>query len=125
MHLWQKNDILDRLIINIKPPRVSGFAEASEIAHACNEQQVRTWIGGMLDSAWGKAMNLNFNGLDCIDLPGDHFSPGGPYFEQDLTLEPLSAPNGIFTLGDGVSTGVEFDWKTFEALGTKVTTFEG
>lgn len=28
MHLWQKNGILDRLIINIKPPRVSGFAEA-------------------------------------------------------------------------------------------------
>lgn len=125
MHLWKKNGILDRLIINIKPPRVSGFAEASEIAHACNEQQVRTWIGGMLDSAWGKAMNLQFNGLECIDLPGDHFSPGGPYFEQDLTLEPLSAPNGIFTLGDGVSTGVEFDWAAFEKLGTKVETFAG
>lgn len=125
MHLWQKNGILDRLIINIKPPRVSGFAEAIEIAHACNDQQVRVWIGGMLDSAWGKAMNLQFNGLDSIDLPGDHFSPGGPYFEQDLTVEPLSAPNGIFTLGDGVSTGVEFDWKTFEQLGTKVETFAG
>lgn len=125
MHLWQRNGILDRLIINIKPPRVSGFAEASEIANACNDQQVRTWIGGMLDSAWGKAMNLNFNGLDCIDLPGDHFSPGGPYFERDLTLEPLSAPNGIFTLDDGVPAGVAFDWKTFEELGTKVVTFEG
>jgi O-succinylbenzoate synthase len=125
MHLWQKNGILDRLIINIKPPRVSGFAEAIEIANACNDQQVRTWIGGMLDSAWGKAMNLQFNGLDCIDLPGDHFSPGGPYFEQDLTLEPLSAPNGIYTLTDGVSTGVEFDWAAFEALGSKIATFEG
>ena len=125
MHLWQRNGILDRLIINIKPPRVSGFAEASEIAHACNEQQVRVWIGGMLDSAWGKAMNLQFNGLECIDLPGDHFSPGGPYFEQDLTLEPLSAPNGIFTLGNGISTGVDFDWKTFEKLGTKVASFAG
>jgi O-succinylbenzoate synthase len=125
MHLWQRNGILDRLIINIKPPRVSGFSEAIEIANACNDQQVRTWIGGMLDSAWGKAMNLNFNGLDCIDLPGDHFSPGGPYFEQDLTLEPLSAPNGIFTLTDAVGTGVEFDWKAFESLGSKVATFEG
>ena len=79
----------------------------------------------MLDSAWTKAMNLNFNGLDCIDLPGDHFSPGGPYFERDLTLEPLSAPNGIFTLTDGISTGLTFDWQTFEELGTKVATFEG
>lgn len=125
MHLWQKNGILDRLIINIKPPRVSGFAEAIEIADACNHQQVRVWIGGMLDSAWGKAMNLQFNGLDSIDLPGDHFSPGGPYFEQDLTREPLSAPNGIFTLGDGISAGVEFDWGVFEQLGTKVESFAG
>ena len=30
--LWERNDALDRLIINIKPPRVSGFAEAIEIA---------------------------------------------------------------------------------------------
>ena len=123
--LWRRNDALDRLIINIKPPRVSGFTEAIEIAQFCRSIGVQTWIGGMLDSAWGKAMNLNFNGLDCIDLPGDHFSPGGPYFEQDLTLEPLSAPNGIFTLTDGISTGVEFDWAAFEKLGTKVDSFAG
>ena len=30
--LWEQNDVLDRLIINIKPPRVSGFAEAIDIA---------------------------------------------------------------------------------------------
>lgn len=125
MHLWQRNGILERLIVNIKPPRVSGFAEAKEIADACNDLQVRTWIGGMLDSAWGKAMNLQFNGLACIDLPGDHFSPGGPYFERDLTLEPLAAPNGVFTLTDAVSNGVAFDWATFEDLGTRVETFAG
>ena len=63
MHLWQRNDLLERLIINIKPPRVSGFSEAMEIADACHQQGVKTWIGGMLDSGWGKAMNLNLNGL--------------------------------------------------------------
>ena len=76
--LWERNNALDRLIINIKPPRVSGFAEAIAIARFCQEKGVRTWIGGMLDSAWGKAMNLNFNGLPEIELPGDHFSPAGP-----------------------------------------------
>ena len=45
----------------------------------------------MLDSAWGKAMNLNFNGLPEIDLPGDHFSPGGAYFDEDVTETPLVA----------------------------------
>jgi o-succinylbenzoate synthase len=120
IHLWQQNGILDRLIINIKPPRVSGFSEAIEIAECCHDHGVKTWIGGMLDSAWGKAFNLNFNGLEAIDLPGDHFSPGGTYFEQDVVNEPLRAPKGEFSLTDGVSTGVEFDWEAFDALGNKV-----
>lgn len=118
--LWDRNDVLDRLIVNIKPPRVSGFAEAIEIARYCRSRGVRTWIGGMLDSAWGKAMNLNFNGLPEIDLPGDHFSPGGAYFVDDLTTEPLAAVNGAFALGGGISAGVSFDWATFDRLACKV-----
>ncbi len=120
MHLWSGNAILDRLIINIKPPRVSGFSEAIEIAQVCNDHGVKTWVGGMLDSGWGKAMNLNFNGLAEIDLPGDHFSPGGPYFEQDVITSPLSAPGGAFTLGTAVSAGVEFDWEAFDRMSERL-----
>lgn len=116
--LWQRNDALDRLIINIKPPRVSGFAEAIEIARFCRAEGIRTWIGGMLDSAWGKAMNLNFNGLAEIDLPGDHFSPGGAYFKEDATVDALVAENGEFTLTDRPSTGLTFDWDRFERVST-------
>lgn len=114
--LWQANAATNRLIINIKPPRVSGFAEAIDIARYCREQGVKTWIGGMLDSGWGKAMNLQFNGLAEIDLPGDHFSPGGAYFREDVITEPLTSVNGEFSLGNGVSAGVSFDWPTFERL---------
>jgi O-succinylbenzoate synthase len=114
--LWERNNALDRLIVNIKPPRVSGFAEAIAIARFCDEKGIRTWIGGMLDSAWGKAMNLNFNGLPEIELPGDHFSPGGAYFVEDLTERPLDAEAGQFALGDGVSAGLGFDWPRFEQM---------
>lgn len=119
VHLWERNGIRDRLVINIKPPRVSGFAEAIAIARYCRSQGVKTWIGGMLDSAWGKAMNLNFNGLPEIDLPGDHFSPSGAYFEQDVVSTPLTARDGCFQLTDAVSAGVTFDWDAFEQLAVK------
>jgi O-succinylbenzoate synthase len=118
--LWARNNVLDRLIVNIKPPRVSGFAEAIAIARFCQERGIRTWIGGMLDSAWGKAMNLNLNGLPEIELPGDHFSPGGAYFVEDVTETPLVAEAGQFALGDGVSAGVAIDWPRFERMGRVV-----
>ncbi|MDP9365049.1 MAG: o-succinylbenzoate synthase [Chloroflexota bacterium] len=120
MLLWRGRGALDRLIVNIKPPRVSGFAEAITIAERCRAEGVRTWIGGMLDSAWGKAFNLNLNALESIDLPGDHFSPGGAYFEEDIVATPLTTTDGEYTLGDGVSTGVVLDWERFERLGPAV-----
>jgi O-succinylbenzoate synthase len=120
MLLWRERGALDRLIVNIKPPRVSGFAEAIAIAERCRAEGVRTWIGGMLDSAWGKAFNLNLNSLEAIDLPGDHFSPGGAYFEEDVVAAPLSTTDGEYVLGDGVSTGVALDWERFERLGPEV-----
>lgn len=122
MMLWRQANALDRLIINIKPPRVSGFAEAIEIAHACHDNGVRTWVGGMLETSWGKSFNLNFNALTAIDLPGDHFSPSGAYFEQDIVTEPLTSKDGTYTLGDGVSTGLTIDWDVFERLGTRLLT---
>lgn len=114
--LWKRGAGLERLIVNIKPPRVGGFGEAIEIAELCAREGVKTWVGGMLDSAWGKAFNLNYNALGAIDLPGDHFSPTGAYFEQDVTTEALAAPGGVYTMGEGVSTGLTFDWDAFGGL---------
>ncbi len=120
IQLWTDQHALDRLIINIKPPRVSGVDEAIAIATLCQEAGVRTWIGGMLDSAWGKAFNLNLNGLDAINLPGDHFSPTGAYFVEDVVLTPPTSTDGGYALGDGVSTGVLFDWPGLERRGRRV-----
>ncbi len=120
IQLWSDQNALDRLVINIKPPRVSGFDEAIAIAARCQEAGVRTWIGGMLDSAWGKAFNLNLNGLGAIALPGDHFSPTGAYFVEDVVASPPKSTGGGYTLGDGVSTGVPFDWSALERRGRQV-----
>lgn len=108
----------ERLVINIKPPRVSGYTEAIAIAKRCEEARVRTWIGGMLDSAWGKASNLNLNTLTAFTLPGDHFSPGGIYFVEDITTKTLTCKDGVYSVGPGIGPGVEIDWEVFNRLST-------
>ena len=70
----------------------------------------------MLDSAWGKAMNLNLNGLPEIELPGDHFSPGGAYFVEDVTETPLVARRVSSHWVTGLSRR-RFDWTRFERMG--------
>lgn len=117
--LWRAADRLDRLIVNVKAPRVGGFAEAIAIASICAESGVSAWIGGMLDSAWGKAMNLQLNTLTAFDLPGDHASPGGPYFVEDVAPTP-ALDDGMAVLGDQPSAGVQIDWEAMERLGTVV-----
>jgi hypothetical protein len=65
-------------------------------------------------------MNLNFNGLVEIDLPGDHFSPGGAYFKEDVTEDSLVAENGEFALTDRPSAGLTFAWDRFEGMSTQL-----
>jgi L-alanine-DL-glutamate epimerase-like enolase superfamily enzyme len=65
-------------------------------------------------------MNLQLNGLPAIDLPGDHFSPGGAYFEEDVTTTALVAEGGRFALGDAPGTGSAIDWERFERMGDEI-----
>jgi len=89
MLLWERNDALDRLIINIKPPRVSGFDEAIAIAKVCRAAGVKTWIGGMLESAIGASHCLALATLSNIAYPSDIF-PTSRFYQRDLTEFPMT-----------------------------------
>lgn len=107
--LWKTFADPRKLIINIKPPRVSGIRESITIAQFCKKNGIKTWIGGMLDSALGKLANLHFNARDDIDLPGDHFSPTGSYFKRDALEQPPTSENGVYTLSNSDSYGQVVD----------------
>jgi O-succinylbenzoate synthase len=110
--LWRQNKILKRLIINIKPPRVGGFCESIKIAKLCGKYNVPTWCGGMLDSGWGKYMNMCFNSRRELTLPGDHFSPSGNYFKKDVLKSNLKTRKGVYKL----SKQPTIDWKAVALL---------
>ena len=59
--LWKQYSSTEKLIINIKPPRVGGYHEAIKIAKLCGKNGVSAWCGGMLESALGKTGNVHFS----------------------------------------------------------------
>lgn len=94
-------------IINLKPCRVSGFTESLAVYRVCVETHTPLWIGGMMETAIGRAANLAFASLPGVTLPCD-ISATDRYFAEDLaepafTLRPdstIAAPGGV---GLGIS----------------------
>lgn len=104
INLWKEHSSLDRLVINIKPPRVGGYYEAIRIAKLCGDAGVSAWCGGMYESALGKTANVHFNSRPELNLPGDHVSQG-PYFTDDIAASPEYA-NGQIRVPEGISWGI-------------------
>lgn len=114
IELWQMFDVADRLIINVKPPRVGGFWESVKIATYSHAHQVACWVGGMLETGLGKWMNISLAAHPAFSLPGDHLQPQ-PYYQRDImTLLPSIVPDGTISLPDP-QLG-QIDWTAIAAL---------
>lgn len=98
-------------ILNLKPARVGGFAEALDIYRVALEHSLPLWIGGMLETGIGRAQNVSFASLPGVTLPCD-ISATDRYFAQDIT-EPPFVLNADSTLdvpsGDGIGVYVQLD----------------
>ncbi len=70
-------------IVNIKPGRVGGFAQAKAIHDLCRRHAVPVWCGGMLESGIGRAHNIALASLPHFLMPGD-LSPSARYWTQDI-----------------------------------------
>jgi O-succinylbenzoate synthase len=96
-------------IINIKPGRVGGLAEARRIHDLCVAHQVPVWCGGLLEVGVGRAHNVAIASLPGYVLPGD-VSASARYFEEDVVVPPISLnPDGTITVPSGPGIGVQVD----------------
>lgn len=82
--------------INIKPARVSGFAESRRIHDLCQSHGLPVWCGGMLETGIGRAGNVALASLPNFTLPGD-ISASNRYYAEDIA-EPLFELNPDSTL---------------------------
>lgn len=96
-------------ILNLKPARVGGFAEALKIYEICMENELPVWIGGMLETGIGRAANVAFASLPSITLPCD-ISATDRYFNPDLTEPPfILNHDSTLTVPDGTGIGIEVE----------------
>jgi O-succinylbenzoate synthase len=79
-------------IINIKPSRIGGYADAKRIHDQAQAAGLAIWHGGMLETGIGRAGNVALASLPNFTLPGD-ISANDRYFHRDIVTNP-------FTLND-------------------------
>jgi O-succinylbenzoate synthase len=114
-HAIQALDLGAARVINIKPGRVGGLAEASAIHDACRGRGVPVWCGGMLETGVGRAANLALASLPGFTLPGD-ISASRRYYERDLA-HPLFDLNADGTIDVPTRPGLGVDVDGVELKG--------
>jgi O-succinylbenzoate synthase len=94
-------------IVNIKPARVGGLAESLEVLEVCKAHGMGAWVGGMLESAVGRAALQHFAATDGITLPSD-ITASDTYLAGDVA-DGFAPADGVVTLPDTPGLGVVVD----------------
>lgn len=110
-------------IINVKPSRVSGWAESRRIHDLCNKAGIGLWVGGMLETGIGRAAQLALASLPGFTLPGD-ISATDRYYVPDITAPfTLNAEDSTLTVPTGPGLGVDVDKDRLTAVTIRQQTF--
>ena len=83
--------------VNLKAGRVGGVTEALRIHDLALSRGVPLWIGGMLDTGVGKAVNVALAALPGVTLPGD-LPASRRWFAEDVTALWDVAPDGTMAV---------------------------
>jgi o-succinylbenzoate synthase len=102
-------------VVNIKPGRVGGLAEARAIHDLSRDAGIPVWCGGMLESGIGRAFNVALAGLPGFTLPGD-LSGSRRYWEQDIVTPEWVPSDGMMGPIEAPGIGVEPDRIRIDAL---------
>lgn len=76
-------------VINIKPSRIGGLADAKRIHDMAQAAGIPVWHGGMLETGIGRTANVALASLPNFTLPGD-ISANDRYYKQDIVTNPFS-----------------------------------
>ncbi len=96
-------------VINIKPSRVGGLANARQIHDLAQAADIPVWCGGMLETGIGRAINVALASLPNFRLPGD-ISANDRYFARDIVHNPFHLnPDSTLTVPTAPGSGAIVD----------------
>ncbi len=102
-------------VINIKPGRVGGLQNSLDIMEKARENDVKIWIGGMLETGIGRSFNVSLASNSLVNMPGDT-SPNHRYFKKDITNESFEMKDGRIMPYKGPGIGVSLDYEFFNGV---------
>jgi O-succinylbenzoate synthase len=103
-------------IVNVKVGRVGGFTEALKVHDVCEQDGIKNWCGGMLESGIGRAHNVALSTLANFNLPGD-VSASKRYWKEDI-IEPevTVSAKGTISVSEKPGRGYELKPDLIEKL---------
>lgn len=102
-------------VMNLKIGRVGGLTTAIEIHDLCVRSRVPIWIGGMLDTGIGRAVNAVCSGLPGITMTGD-LSASTYHYERDVIEAPIVVRDGWIDVPTEPGIGATVDESALAAL---------
>lgn len=101
--------------LNIKVGRVGGLYYAKQMIELCRENNIKYWIGSMVESGISKILHVHLASLKDTFIPGD-LSSSNRYFEKDIIKPEIIVKNGKIEVPKGYGLGVEIDEKLLKGF---------
>lgn len=102
-------------VVNVKPARLGGPLGAADLARTAADAGCGVFVGGMLETAVGRAAALAVAALPVCTLPTD-LGPSARYVEADVAGPVLGDADGRVLVPDGPGIGVSPDPARLEPL---------
>ncbi len=108
--------------LNVKVGRVGGPIVAGDLGRAAARRRVPAWVGGMLESGIGRALNLHVAAGAQFTLPGD-LSASDRYYREDLVERPfVLGPGSTLEVPRGPGLGIEVSARAVRRATRRVRT---
>lgn len=105
-------------VVNVKPARLGGAVGAAAVARAARDHGCGVFVGGMLETAVGRATALAVAASPVCDHPTD-LGPSEWYFDRDVSDQPVSMSDGLVVLPTGPGIGLDPDLDRLASMATE------